>query len=183
MTSAVAAAREQSLQELDRELAEIARTYPARQVSIVVRKAALEALRRVVKRTPVLKGRARANWQLTIGAPAEGEVTRLDADGATTIAAGTATLGALAQAAPNSYPVVWITNNLPYILVLEEGGYPPNPEKGTYMPERRTRSGRRVKAHYEIRSAGGYSKQAPRGMVAVTVEELLQQFNRLEAQA
>lgn len=183
MTSAVRAAREQSLQELDRELGEIARTWPAERVAIVVRKTALEALRRVVKRTPVLKGRARANWQLTIGEPAEGELDQLDPSGATTIAAGTATIQALAQAAPKSFPIVWLTNNVPHILTLEEGGYPPNPEKGTYMPERRTRSGRRVKARYEIRSAGGYSKQAPRGMVAVTVEELLQQFTRLEAEA
>lgn len=183
MTSAVRAAREQSLQDLDRELSEIARIWPAERVAILVRDTAFEALRRILRRTPVLTGRAKGNWQLTIGEPAEGEITQLDPSGATTLAAGQATLNALAKAAPKSFPIVWITNNLPYILTIEEGGYPPKPEKGTRIAERRTRSGRRIKAHYEIRSAGGYSKRAPRGMVAVTVEELLQQFTRLEAEA
>lgn len=180
MTSAVREARERSLRELDAELAHIGATLPARQVHLVVKRVALDALRRIVRRTPVMTGRARANWQLTIGSPASDEVNVLDKQGGTTIAAGLETLKALSEVAPRSFPVVWITNNLPYILVLEEGGYPPLPEQGTYIRERTTRSGRRVKAHYEIRSAGGYSKQAPRGMVAVTVEELLQQFDRLQ---
>jgi hypothetical protein len=176
MTSAVRAEREQSLRELDRELDFIGKNYPASEVRRVVKTTAFEALHRVMRRTPVLKGRTKANWQVTLGQPATEVVDRVDPSGAATIAAGEAVISALRD----GFPVVWLTNNHPAALVIEEGGYPLNPKKGTYMPERRTRSGRRIKAHYEIRSAGGYSKRSPRGMVAVTVQELLQMFERVE---
>jgi len=41
---------------------------------VVPRKVALEILRRVVMRTPVLSGRARGSWQTTVGAPMENHV-------------------------------------------------------------------------------------------------------------
>ena len=46
---------------------------------------------------------------------------------------------------------IYISNNLPYITKLEYGGYPKNPKGG---------SGKTV---------NGYSKQAPEGMVGVTL--------------
>jgi len=78
------------------------------------RKIALQILRGTVLRTPVDTGRARANWQVTIGAPASGEVDALDKDGGATMESG---VGALSGMPP--FASIWITNNLPYINRLE----------------------------------------------------------------
>ncbi|MCU0943703.1 MAG: HK97 gp10 family phage protein [Hydrogenophaga sp.] len=98
----------------------------------LIRAAALDALGAIVQRTPVDTGRARANWQVTIGAPAGGTVTTLDPSGALARAKA---LGALASFKGGSS--VFIVNNLPYILPLEYGS----------------------------------SKQAPAGMVRITLRE------------
>lgn len=50
----------------------------------------------------------------------------------------------------------FLFNNSPHINVLEFGGYPKNPKRGTFNK----RTGK-----FEIRSISGFSKQAPRGMV------------------
>ena len=47
-------------------------------------------------------------------------------------------------------------NNAPQIKVVEFGGYTKSPRYGTYYHKSK---------EYEIRSSGGYSKQAPKGMV------------------
>ena len=51
---------------------------------------------------------------------------------------------------------LYFYNNLPYAEVVEYGDYPDPVEKGTYNKQRKK---------YEIRSAGGFSKLAPEGMV------------------
>ena len=51
---------------------------------------------------------------------------------------------------------LYFYNNLPYAEVVEYGNYPDPVEKGTYNKRREK---------YEIRSAGGFSKLAPEGMV------------------
>ncbi len=55
---------------------------------------------------------------------------------------------------------IYISNNLPYIATLEYGGYPNPVQKGTW--NKKTKS-------YEQRSANGFSKQAPNGMVGITM--------------
>lgn len=90
---------------------------PEEKLSQVVRKVSLQALARIVLRTPVDTGRARGNWQVTIdGTPAKGTVQALDKDGTRTVVAGGKEI---AQAKP--FGVVYITNNLPYIEPLENG--------------------------------------------------------------
>ena len=84
------------------------------QLETVARKIAITAYRRIIMRTPVKTGKARGNWQCTIGSPA---------------------IGAWAPLSPTAF---YLTNNLPYIGRLEHGS----------------------------------SKQAPAGMVAVTIAEL-----------
>ena len=49
---------------------------------------------------------------------------------------------------------LYMFNNSEYAGIAEKGGYPKNPKKGTYW---------RKSKRWEIRSRGGYSKQAPRG--------------------
>lgn len=61
-------------------------------------------------------GRFRGNWQLTIGAPASGELNRVDPSGSGTVQAN---IGAIPeQASGNEF---WLTNNVPYALRLEQG--------------------------------------------------------------
>lgn len=102
----------------------------AEAVSVIQRKLAFDATRRLVKRTPVgnpdlwastppegyVGGHARRNWQVTVGAPAEGEVAGEDPTG---VEASAAARPALAILPP--YQQVWISNNVPYIERLEHG--------------------------------------------------------------
>ena len=81
-----------------------------------VRKLALQVLRGVVLKTPVDTGRARGNWQVTIGAPAESQLDTTDKAGGSTISKG---LAELAQYHP--FLSIWVSNNLPYIERLEDG--------------------------------------------------------------
>ena len=94
----------------------------------LVRATHMEALSRIVLRTPVDTGRARNSWQSTVGRPATTDL-RLDDP----IAEGERVLEGLAPFTPT-----YISSNVPYILRLEYG----------------------------------HSRQAPEGMVALTVEEL-----------
>ena len=55
---------------------------------------------------------------------------------------------------------LYLANNHPYASVVEYGGYPSSPKRGTL--DKRTGT-------YQIRSSGGFSKQAPRGMVRTTL--------------
>jgi len=107
------------------------------------RKVALELFRRVILKTPVDTGRARANWQVTIGAIASGTVEIDDKRGTATIGKATA-----ASRGFKAGDTIYLTNNLPYIMRLEEGGYPDGPM-----------------------IVDGFSRKAPNGMVALTVQE------------
>lgn len=61
-------------------------------------------------------GRARANWQVSIGAAASGVVAGEDAGGGSTISEGVGTI----NTAPAGQPI-HITNNVPHIMPLNEG--------------------------------------------------------------
>lgn len=95
--------------------------------------------RTIAKRLPLKAGRGyvggalRGSWQVTIGAPAGGDIKRIDPSGNTAIAAGVA---AIAGAVVG--PTVFIISNKPYAHRIE----------------------------FE-----GWSKQAPAGMLRVTVAE------------
>lgn len=115
----------------------------------------------VVLRTPVLTGRARASWNLSTGA--------MDLS----LPAATGKGGSYGSLTPEQavsalqglglYDVVWISSGLPYITVLEYGGYQNPPSLGSWNPKTK---------QFEVRSAGGFSKQAPAGMVRITLDEI-----------
>ena len=134
-------------ERFNREIAELADKLPERAVLVAHRRLTIEALRRIVKRSPVDTGRFRGNWQASVTNPIEVEVAGnvpdasggrrqrwTPADPRDPISKVAESLGSL-----QPYGSVWLTNNLPYSIVLEEGG----------------------------------SQQAPRGIVGVTVLELL----------
>lgn len=102
------------------------------------RRLVLEALTRIVRRTPVDTGRARGNWQTSVGAPRGESVLGTSKAIAPVVAAGSAALRDL-----EPFGVAYISNNLVYIEPLENG----------------------------------HSKQAPEGMVAVTLAEIASGLN------
>lgn len=80
------------------------------------RAVALELFSSVIRDTPVDTGRARGNWQTSIGTPKESEIDR-DGSGP-----------ALAEAARETSKfgmgkLVWLSNNMPYIYRLEFLGW------------------------------------------------------------
>lgn len=105
-------------------------------VNQFMRALSLEAHGRIMLKTPVDTGRARANWNVSINAPdtSTNEAATIADAPAKQAEGGSRIAGADFFAGDEIY----ITNNLPYIKELEDGR----------------------------------SRQAPRGMVAVTVQEL-----------
>lgn len=90
----------------------------ADRMNLVMRKVGLDILTGIVELTPVRTGRARANWQTTIGSPAEGEVVSYDAGGAAGQAIAS---GADAISKAEGDITIFLTNNVPYIERLENG--------------------------------------------------------------
>ena len=103
--------------------------------------------------TPVDTGRLRSNWQFGAGEIPTGTLDSTD-DPTDRLRAQIA--GATAGT------IHYLVNNLPYAAVIEYGQYP-NPPKGG---GRKDKTGKHV-----VRSAGGYSTQAPQGMVRITAME------------
>ena len=108
----------------------------------VARQVSFKLFSAVIKASPVDTGRFRMNWQVAGANPATGMLDGMDKTGN----------NAIAKAKEYIFnTAVWydftMTNNLPYAPVVEYGGYPgdgPN-------------------------TVGGFSKQAPKGMVRVNV--------------
>jgi hypothetical protein len=109
----------------------------------------------IVLSSPVDTGRFRGNWQVSLDAPILSEIDRTDKNGAT-VASDIANV--LQPKAGRSY----LTNNLPYAEVIEFGGYPDPVKYGSWVKG----------VGWVIKSAGGYSKQAPAGMVRVNMTRI-----------
>ena len=76
----------------------------------------LELFGSTIKDTPVKSGRAKGNWQTTIGTPASGTTDRLgEAEALAEVSQQAASFGA--------GKVIYLTNNLPYIYRLEFLGW------------------------------------------------------------
>ena len=123
----------------------------------------ISAFSRLVLATPVDTGHARYNWQLSVGARIGAERPGVDKAGQRTIGEG---IGKIQAAQPfNNF---YMTNNVPYIEVLEYGLFQPA-DPGPSKDKRDDRFGR-------ILVANGFSTQAPNGMVRVTFQALMRGF-------
>lgn len=108
----------------------------------VMRAVSLKLFSAIIKASPVDTGRFRMNWQATYSVPATGVLNGKDPSGAAAINA----MSTVVLKNPFWFDFV-LANNLPYANVIEFGGYPgdgPN-------------------------TVGGYSRQAPQGVVRVNV--------------
>ena len=81
-----------------------------------VRGTSIKLFGAIIQSTPVLTGRARANWQLSGSKPATGTVTTNDSTG--TVTTNKITTGI---ASALDWSQFTLTNNLPYIVKLEYG--------------------------------------------------------------
>ncbi len=85
----------------------------------IIRTIALEALRRVVLKTPVDTGRARGNWFVQIGGAGFEITTETDKQGGVTVSRGSSVIATYQRR--EGFDDITIYNNLPYINRLENG--------------------------------------------------------------
>jgi hypothetical protein len=109
----------------------------------------IEVFSGVIRATPVDTGRARGNWQTTKNSPASGTTERIQKNKN----AGVAT--SEAHAVVNKPGLYYLTNNLPYAEKLEFGGYGTGPSSTS-------------------KTKGGFSIQAPLGMVRINAKRIKQ---------
>lgn len=170
--------------EFAKAVTESARTIPAALVKDVVTRVSLEALSKIVMRSPVDTGRFRGAWQVTLGSPATTETGARDPAGGATIENGQRVI---LEAPP--FPFLIIANPVPYGPVLEFGGYdPPNPLDTPEAMKKRARGrtpAQRADAQRLLgnegatKVAGGFTKQAPQGVVGITFTELVALLDRI----
>lgn len=120
----------------------------------VARRSTLELFTAVVLKSPVDTGRFRANWNVSQGAP---DVTVTNSTDKGRAKSEVDKVQALPVGG-----VTYLSNSLPYAAVLEYGQYP-NPPK--YGSKKRGEDG--IAVHVR----GGYSMQAPQGMVRISALE------------
>ncbi len=120
----------------------------------IIRGVYFSGLANIIRQTPVDEGRARNNWFLTVGVAFSlaGRVSKKGGGGSER------SLRGMPKWVLNKK--IFMSNNLPYIVELEYGGFPSPVLKGTY--NKRTKS-------FEVRSINGFSKQAPDGWVRKTL--------------
>jgi len=88
-----------------------------KQAITIVKKIVFDLHSAVVYDTPVLTGAARGNWYPTINARSTaGDTAVTDKDGGSTVSRTAGILSAFKLG-----QTIWLTNNLPYILGLENG--------------------------------------------------------------
>jgi hypothetical protein len=87
-----------------------------KKIQEIHQKVAMEALKSLVMKTRVKTGRARGNWQVENDNRPAAALLTTDKDGQPTIQRGLTTI---AQARP--FSVTYITNNVRYIVFLEDG--------------------------------------------------------------
>lgn len=136
------------------------------QRDLFVRKVIFDASATILRRSPVDTGRFRANWQYGFGVQPGGV---LDAEDLSKD--GSETARKIADQVAKGVGVHFIVNNLPYAEVIEYGKYPDPVEKGTYVKAGQTKYGI-TGPGYVQRSADGFSKQAPAGVLRITYEEI-----------
>lgn len=157
------------------------------------RATSIELTRRVVLKSPVHMiggGRLRGEWQLTIGTAASTPTGKSTTGSASVLAAARAAVSRLP-----AYSTTFLANLMPYAPVVEYGGYPKSVKLGTWIPPRfrgklgddakvtRTavvgkRKKKTVATHVQF-SEGGFSRQAPKGMARVSIQEIETAFGQI----
>jgi hypothetical protein len=109
-------------------------------IDTVIRKSTIELFGQIIKMTPVDTGRAKGNWQCSVGSQITSETDRDDGSRSQSLSSSKA-YSDVVRTVPKAGNVVWLSNNVPYIRKLE------------YYP-----------------SGKGGSVQAPQGMVRISLQ-------------
>ena len=114
-----------NLRSFTREFKALAKRFPAEQVRLIQRKLALDIMRQAAFLTPVDTGRARGGWLVTVNEPtsaAPGPRSESISEAEADRELGDA-LRSAAEALRDlpDYAVVFVQNNVEYIVYLEEG--------------------------------------------------------------
>jgi len=158
------------LDKFERELNQICSTMTFEDVVMVQKKITFEAFIRLVMKTPVDYGFARGGWHITVGVESNSEPS---GEGSYDIGRGLSPDAVFSEELTKlthldrlkNFQVVYISNNVPYILVLDQGLFdPPNP--GPSRDRRPHRQGR-------VLVRDGFSVQSPQGMVDITIHEII----------
>ena len=110
-----------AIRDFNKELNFFGKTLVPRELTKLVKVIAFSAFARIVFKTPVDTGRARGNWQITIGAPSFDLIG--DADALDAALASFGDESAQAQAVLKDlkpFEIVFINNNVSYIEFLED---------------------------------------------------------------
>ncbi len=174
-----------NLGALNARLKEIGKDLTPTMVSRVQRKIVLDVLGGVIKRTPVDTGRARGGWQVSVGTPSSSPTQ--PEQGAVGDPAGKAfSQGAAKASTIPPFSIAYINNNVAYVGVLDQGGFVPK-DPADDSDARAKRAKRRDEKQRKRAQAargdegatlvvGGYSFQAPNGMIALTLGDVLKEF-------
>ena len=117
----MAFAEVRGLERFLRDVGTFEAEIPERLVTLQ-RAVALQVLTGVVPATPVDTGRARGNWVVAHGSSPSGETGTLDPSGSLAIARGQAEIAAI-----RPFESTYVSNDVPYIVALEEGRKSDNP--------------------------------------------------------
>lgn len=98
-----------TLERFNKEMDAFSAALTMVQLPLFQKKIVFDAFRLIVDKTPVDTGRARGGWQVTVGSPAENETGLV----------GEPPMPDLSELGP--FDVAYISNNVPYIIFLEDG--------------------------------------------------------------
>ena len=172
---------------------EVFKLKTKKSIVALVKKIAFEAYKRTLMKTPVDKGFLRGAWTLALGTPSDANTQKMLGRSKNTGSAGL--FGSKSEQMQGQFnevmaqmsdmkdlQTIWLSNAMPYVETVEFGGYPNPPKKGSYVPYAVGKSGRKRSGtgKWVIKSAGGYSKQAPKGMLSLSIQEVV---NWIAAQA
>ena len=91
-------------------------TKTLKKIDLAVRKISLDLFSKVILRSPVDTGRFRGNWQVSVGSIPSGTLELDDKSGPATVSKAAA-----AAAGVKAGDIIYLANNLPYAMRLEEG--------------------------------------------------------------
>lgn len=156
-----------NLRKFEEELAEVGELVTRQAAAEKIREIALFVLVGAYNKTPVDTGFAKSNWRVTIGqAPQSTVYKNYGVEALANVDVIGKALIVLDRV--KGFEQVFISNNVAYFDVLEYGGFvPPNPG-----PSKDNRPGRKG----QILVSGGFSVQAPHGMLSVTLAEAYVRF-------
>lgn len=129
----------------------------------------------ILRKTPVDKGFLRGAWTISVGTVSTANAGRISSakKGQAPITEEIQQMRSILNQIARTQvgTVIYFSNAMPYVAKVEFGGYPNPAKKGTYV-KKGSRLGGVVGPGWVIRTANGFSTQAPQGMVQVSIQEV-----------